>query len=305
MKVSYARMIFCPSCPFLRQVQQLCPRRRRPRRRRGQSLGKRRNFSTCHDGQFFHLHRPRPRRCAVRPFSSLVAFYSKLSHGDCRRRLRRHVKSPFATFTVRKEGSITEQRNSLLSRIRAWESLLPIYIPGLLQYKADHIPSATNTSELPEEAIIWLPSRIPEPYRSKICVHDLSAIEEKLRTAQCTDSLESLRRILRIKSRMVQFKNKNIRGQREGTRSRAVIDRVHERARLAAEKYRAARNAKYCLIGPGDWESRFRTLADGDIRGYQDPNRLRPRAPRRGILEDDLNEPELRGNGKKRWTRSV
>ncbi|PPQ85803.1 hypothetical protein CVT26_004590 [Gymnopilus dilepis] len=106
--------------------------------------------------------------------------------------------------------------------------------PGLgigwaYMYKTDHLPSATDTSELPKDTTIWLPSRIPEPHRARVCVPNLPLIEEKLRAAQCSDSLESLRRILRIKSRMIQFKNKNICGQRDGTRSRAVIDRVHER----------------------------------------------------------------------------
>jgi len=76
---------------------------------------------------------------------------------------------------------------------------------------------------------------------------------------------------------MIQFKNKNLRGQRAGTRSRAVIDRVHERARVAADKYRIARRAKLALSGTGDWEKTLRLLEDGDVRSYQDPDRLKPR----------------------------
>jgi len=90
---------------------------------------------------------------------------------------------------------------------------------------------------------------------------------------------------------MIAFKNRNVRGQRQGTRSRAVIDRVHERARVAAEKYRAARAAKMNLVGPGKWEETLKVLTDGDIRGYQDANRLKPRQPRRGIAEDGVVEP--------------
>jgi len=82
---------------------------------------------------------------------------------------------------------------------------------------------------------------------------------------------------------MVAFKNKNIRGQRDGTRSRTVIDRVHERARVAAERYRVARRAKLALAGSGNWEETLRVLNDGDIQSYQDPKRLRVWAGRRGI----------------------
>lgn len=142
-------------------------------------------------------------------------------------------------------------------------------------------------SEHPEDAVLWLPSRIDAAHRESVCRAGLSAIEEKLRIAQCTDSLDSMRRILRIKSRMIQFKHKNLRGQRDGTRSRAVIDRVHERARASAEKYRSARAARLALSGPGDWEDTFRVLADADVRGFQDANQLRPRKGRKGTLEDN------------------
>ena len=86
---------------------------------------------------------------------------------------------------------------------------------------------------------------------------------------------------------MVIFKNKNVRGQYSGTRSRAVIDRVHERARSYADKYRAARKAILKLSGHGDWENKLRPLLDSDIRCYTDPDRLKRGPGRRGIVEDD------------------
>ena len=102
----------------------------------------------------------------------------------------------------------------------------------------------------------------------------LAEIEAKLRTAQCQDALEGVRNVLKMKTRMIAFKNQNIHGQRQGTRSRAVIDQVHERARNTAEKYRASRAAKLELEGRGVWEETLRELKDQDVRGYQDPNRL-------------------------------
>ena len=164
-------------------------------------------------------------------------------------------------------------------------------MPGLLQYRHNishrsTTTSATAPSENPEDADLWLPSRIPSSHCERVCVKGLATSEEKLRTAQCYDALESLRHVLTIKTRMIQFKNKNLRGQRAGTRSRAVIDRVHERARVAADKYRIARRAKLALSGTGDWEKTLRLLEDGDVRSYQDPDRLKPRQARRGILED-------------------
>ena len=202
------------------------------------------------------------------------------------------------------EGNLTEQRNLLRSRIRAWEQIQAIYMPGLLQFRHDLSTRRPSTvpslSGNPEDLELWLPSKLPANKREQICVQGLSTAEDKLHTAQCHDSLDSIRHILTIKTRMVQFKNKNIRGQREGTRSRAVIDRVHGRARAAADKYRAARKAKLELAGHGDWELVLQELKDEDIRSYQDPTRLQPRQPRRGILDDEqlasLEERLARGN---------
>jgi len=89
---------------------------------------------------------------------------------------------------------------------------------------------------------------------------------------------------------MIAFKNRSIHGQKQGTCSRAVIDRVHEQARIAAGKYRAAQMAKLRLAGPGEWKKVLRVLNDADITGYQDANRLRPHQPCRGVLEDEALE---------------
>lgn len=229
-----------------------------------------------------------------------------------RRRIRRLAHEVSTGATTRQSAGLTEQRNLLRSRIRSYEQLLAIYMPGLLQYRLDqeNAPATTpappdppstqpdppsthsgRTKRLPKDKIeyadIWLPSKVDPTARRRICREGVPRIEERLRTVQLEDALENIRHILKVKTRMVQFKNKNIRGQRDGTRSRTIIDRVHQKARATAEKYRNARVAKLALSGPGDWEMVYKPLNDSDIRGYQDTNRLRSRGHRRGIYEDD------------------
>ncbi|KAF9522288.1 hypothetical protein CPB83DRAFT_777307, partial [Crepidotus variabilis] len=196
---------------------------------------------------------------------------------------------------------IEDSQNQLTNRIRVWEQLLLLYMPGLLQYQADLRTStgnSPNVAEHPEDIELCLPSRLPKDQRRRICQEGLPRIEEKLRTAQCFDALDTIRNTLKMKTRLVKFKNKNVRGQRAGTRSRAIIDRVHERARISAQKYRAARAAKVELSGRGDWENDLRVLIDADIRGYQDPEQLRVRQGRRGTLDDnqlatETNNPDM------------
>jgi hypothetical protein len=86
---------------------------------------------------------------------------------------------------------------------------------------------------------------------------------------------------------MIQFKNKNARGQREGTRSWTLIEHVHSHTYNWTEKYCAAREAKYQLLGGGPWEDSLRVLLDSDIRSYSDAPWKRRWEPRRGTREDD------------------
>ena len=169
-------------------------------------------------------------------------------------------------------------------------------MPGLLQYKDDltlgsiTAPYSPRHSKNPEDADIWVPSWVAEAHRLCICQEGLAEIEDRIQTAQCYDALDVIRHTLKIKSRMVMFKNKNACGQREGLRSRAVIDRVHERAQVHAMKYRAAQEAKYALCGGGPWEEVLRVLLDEDVRGYQDKDCLCIQTGRLGMLDNDQVE---------------
>lgn len=190
-------------------------------------------------------------------------------------------------------STVSEQRNVLQTAVSSWEVLRALYMPGLLQLQTDLEararlnPEGNEVSTHPENVPLWLPSSIPSSRRNDVCAPALPLMEQRLRTAQCHDALDGLRHVLRIKTRMVLFKNKNIRGQRDGLRSRAVIDRVHARARGFAQKYRLSRDARLKLSGSGEWESVLQVLRDGDIRSYTDPNRLRKGPGRRGTREDE------------------
>ncbi|EDR07081.1 uncharacterized protein LACBIDRAFT_328410 [Laccaria bicolor S238N-H82] len=187
------------------------------------------------------------------------------------------------------------------SQRRLW-----VYMPGLQQLQLEQERTNSKTlraghfqpppaSNHPEHVDLWLPSSLSSTSCVSVCSARLIAIEEKLRMAQCSDALESLRHVLCVKSRMILFKNKNVRGQRDGTQSRSVIDRVHARARAAATKYRLARLAKLSLSGPGAWESALRVLLDSDIRAYSDPEKMRVPVRQRGTLEHKSEEVEESG----------
>ncbi|PPQ80627.1 hypothetical protein CVT24_002727 [Panaeolus cyanescens] len=211
------------------------------------------------------------------------------------RKLKVLSKATPDTATSRQQSGLTEQRTQLRKRINTWELLVPLYIPGLLQYQADIAKKngPAVVAEHPEDYKIWLPSHLPADLRKDMCYPGLPDMEEKMRTAQCYDALDSLRHCLRVKSRLYFQKQKNIRGQRDGTRSRAVIDRVHAKAVMAGTKYRWARAAKMNLSGKGDWEKVLQPLEDKDIRSYREAERVRPKQGRQGTKEDGMVDWEI------------
>ncbi|KAF9034896.1 hypothetical protein BJ165DRAFT_1309625, partial [Panaeolus papilionaceus] len=161
-------------------------------------------------------------------------------------------------------------------------------MPGLLQYQADLAKKKGPSiePEHPEDSTIWLPSLIPKEQREVVCYPALADMEHRLRTSQCYDALKALRHNLRLKARLVKHKQTDSRGQQESTRSRTVINRVHDKACAAGDKYRWARDAKLKLAGAGAWEKVLKILEDDDIRSFQDAERLKPKAGRKGTLED-------------------
>ena len=192
---------------------------------------------------------------------------------NSRCRLRRIIHERQTSSTTLQDTSIVQQWNVQCTCIQQWQHLQVLYMPGLAQYQRDtsDSPSPDNPSSYPEDWDLLLPSSIPTMKR-QICIEGLPQIEERLQTAQCHDALESIRHILRIKARMVIFKNKNVRGQYSGTCSHAVIDHVHEHARSYANKYRAARKAILKLSGHRDWENKLWPLLNSDICCYTDPD---------------------------------
>ncbi|KAL0566206.1 hypothetical protein V5O48_015811 [Marasmius crinis-equi] len=190
---------------------------------------------------------------------------------------------------------ITEQQTVLRKKIRAWALVRPIYMPGLLAFltsRDEELSDGSEEEEQPENTPIWLPSRIPAARRETVCIEGLADMEMKLRTAHCHDDLDGIRHILRLKSRMLLFKHQNVSGQREGVKSRTVINNVHDRAKAGAESYRQNRKALIELVGEGAIDKGLKELKDADVRSYTDPERVKTGPGRLGTREDEVDEGE-------------
>ncbi|KAG6913528.1 hypothetical protein DXG01_006192, partial [Tephrocybe rancida] len=193
-----------------------------------------------------------------------------------------------------------------------WEQLHGVYMPGLLQFLHDRTCAGgleADTEEQPEMTDLWLPSQLPPDRRHSMCTSNLLEMEAKLRVAQLHDSLEGIRHILRLKARMVQFKNANVQGQRDSTQSCTVISRVYEKARASTAKYRNARERHLVLVGPGEWENNLKLLEVGQGPGrggtIEDEAVVLPEVPGEGEGENGDKESNGEGEGNEAWGAEV
>ena len=127
--------------------------------------------------------------------------------------------------------------------------------------EADVIPPGTDVEHEP----LWLPSALPDNHRNHNCAKNLIAIESKLRRAQCEDTLDKIRGLQRGRLSFISFRNRNIRHQNPNTRAQDTLNRLEDKSKALAVKYRMARAALLKLVGPGDWENQLRELNHGDL----------------------------------------
>ena len=112
-----------------------------------------------------------------------------------------------------------------------------------------------------EDIKLYLPSACDE---DDMCPPDLREKEATLRRGQCHDALLQLRSRLIARRHLINFRNANVTGQRQTTRSASCIKQISEKIREATSKYRRAREALIALVGEMSLGG-FRPLLDKDI----------------------------------------
>lgn len=164
----------------------------------------------------------------------------------------------------------SEKRSNLRRRLAAIRTVQVIYMPIVSQLAArqdrrDELNPREDPSHRPEEAPLFLPSSLSaEELRG--CTAGLLDMEMRLRIGQMRNALDTLRLHLHIKSRHLTFKARNVRHQQPNTRAREKIDGNEDKLRVAANKYRAAWDARKQVLGLGEWTREWRELKRSDVR---------------------------------------
>lgn len=188
-------------------------------------------------------------------------------------------------LTTIQDNELQRRRLLLLRQLKQFRNLQVLYMPAasLMLDEAEELQGQLPEAERPhpevEHQALWLPSALPTSHREHNCSQRLIDIEIQLRRAQCNDTLDKIRSLQRGRLSFISFRNRHIRGQYPSTRARDTIDRLEDKSKALALKYRDARCALYTLLGPGDWEKELRELNHGDLTtpdgheiSIEDPN---------------------------------
>lgn len=209
---------------------------------------------------------------------------SGLELEEQRHKLMAAISGLKPTTPVSKIADWQTKLNSLTHRISQWRKVQLLYMPG--------IPLAFSTeSDIPEEVEgphsvlnltvlnvqLLLPSDLEASIRGQCCPSHLVETEIRLRFGVAEDSLRDLRKYLKVKKTLINYKIQHISGpgQKANTRARAIIDHFKSKINNSADKYRSARRALESLDHDGsqtaelfniNWSQRFILLPIKTLR---------------------------------------
>ncbi|KAL0568106.1 hypothetical protein V5O48_013884 [Marasmius crinis-equi] len=203
-------------------------------------------------------------------------------------RVKEKIEQQKREPTLKQSNKLTEERRAIKRRFHSMAEVRAIYLPGLPRYLRMHELEDDMEDAAAEDITVWLLSGLEASEVAAVCTPEVIAAECKLQFARANDALDGVRHTLRVKSRMLLFKNSNVCGQRDSGRSQEVINRITRRVKRFAEQYRTARMAYYRVVREGSGLGELPELAQSDIRALTDPARLKRGPGRRGTREDDL-----------------
>ncbi len=143
---------------------------------------------------------------------------------------------------------------------------------------------------------VVLPSSLSAEGRGS-CQRQLIDAEVRLREGRCQSALDELRKLLFVKSRLVTYKDRNVRHQAANTRTRTLIARNEAKIKFQAMKFQTSWSALRVLAGGDETKLRWPALKHEHIRCMEDPDTTKKKEVRRvrGVenrREDAMNKAD-------------
>ncbi|KAJ8495692.1 hypothetical protein ONZ45_g12749 [Pleurotus djamor] len=182
--------------------------------------------------------------------SGNVFLYRGLELEGLLRVIRDHSQDQSTSDTA----ALQERQNALARQITTWRRSQALAMPSI---HVEHPPSLD-----PERIPLLLPSSFPPSPTLQI----LQGKESCLHLAQLHDSIIEIRRLLRIKASLREYKySKADHSQSSQTRTQAVVNRFQGKIAVVADCYRATRKALLKLDPQGSWLGCYPELQNEDI----------------------------------------
>ncbi|KAJ3476825.1 hypothetical protein NLI96_g10890 [Meripilus lineatus] len=164
--------------------------------------------------------------------------------------------------TTQQVATLQRKRNNLQRKIIAWRQIQVVYMP----FTTGLLPQVESVDVAkPEDTKLLLPSQVP-PRLREACLGNVADKEWQLRLGQLGDSLAQVRRSLCVRTHLMKYKQKNVRGQRPNTRHNALIDSNNNRTHRYAATYNRAHQAMISLDPlRDDWQKDYPPLSESDL----------------------------------------
>ncbi|EIN06473.1 hypothetical protein PUNSTDRAFT_136333 [Punctularia strigosozonata HHB-11173 SS5] len=185
------------------------------------------------------------------------------------RKLKLVVDDTTSSTNEGEKATLQEKRATFRRRVFDFYEVQNVYMPGSIAIRSAKLSGddGSDASKQAEDLPILLPSNLDEARREYGCLGGVTDTERRFADAMMRDGLINVRRFLRTLG-MLRRKAKHTAGsQRDGTRSRTLIDVVSRRLKLAADSYRVAYKSLTKLDPAGTWCSRYKELRKEDLRG--------------------------------------
>ncbi|KAJ3899244.1 hypothetical protein F5879DRAFT_811244, partial [Lentinula edodes] len=163
-------------------------------------------------------------------------------------------------------AKIVERSTNLRSRIHAWIGVQALYMPRTTLLRAEYVNQSKNSAagDIP----LFLPGAVFDA--GETCDVRLIDIEWRLRFAAAHDEVEKIRKSLLSRTSVINYKRDYGHGQRQGTRSAAVMDTLDNNINACAARYRIHHDmlSKYgATLGKNSsWMDSLRPLKQEDLR---------------------------------------
>ncbi|KAJ6458992.1 hypothetical protein C8R45DRAFT_913193 [Mycena sanguinolenta] len=198
--------------------------------------------------------------------TSATAFLSAgLQLEESQRRIKAELEA--GNLTANREGKIEEHRIAFMAKLKRFRTLQAVYTPAAVRMiQAEEAGRDPDLPALSAKHIkLWLPSQLPAAQRvGSGCQRNIVDMEATLREGQAENALVTIRGRLHSKRFIINFRNKNLTGQKKTTRAHTIIKQLTERIEVAARKYRDARAALTSLKG-ANYAPHLKVLKATDI----------------------------------------